>query len=84
MTTNVQLEKSKWADALICPIRPEIIASWNRCKEMKVDRDGGRGHIISEPELRDCLEQKRNSWRSPVRLWRVFLKLLKKLAIVLS
>lgn len=59
MTTNVQLEKSKWADALICPIRPEIIASWNRCKEMKVDRDGGRGHIISEPELRDCLEQKK-------------------------
>ncbi len=59
MTKNLELEKTKWADALICPIRPEIIASWNRCKEMKVDRNGGRGHIISDSELVDCLKRKK-------------------------
>jgi len=59
MISSMLMEKVKNVKKISLDIRPEIIESWMRCENMKVDIGDGIGSSISAEELKRCLERKK-------------------------
>jgi len=53
------MEKFKNGENIALEIRPEIVESWSRCEEMQVDIGKGKGSVISDDDLKKCLEGKK-------------------------